>query len=496
MDQKTRILKNITVVSFAFLLNFTAYQSLQSLQSSLNRVEGLGTAGLAVLYASLLVSSVFLPKAIIKRIGCKWTISAALFCYTIYIGANFYATWATIIPASIVVGLCAAPLWTAKCTYLTESAVVYAKMNEEKAESVINKFFGIFFMAFQSGQIWGNIISSQVLNKRSGNDTEPVPESELQFCGAAYCTERTNSSNSNLEKPPINQVYMLCGIYAACSFISSIIIALFLDPLNQHADDKTQPKSQPKNYDESKDYTNMSSELKNRRDERDVNEKTKIRIDDSVEDRSNKFKPEQLIATFKHFKHFNQVLLIPLTIFTGLEQAFFAGDYTKSYVSCALGIFMVGYVVICFGVCDAIFSFTFGRLVKYINRWPLIAGAAALHYGILITALLWQPRPSSLPIFFLIAGLWGMADAVWQTQINSLYGTLFSFESEAAFSSYKLLESIGFVMAFGYSNYLCATVKIYILIGFLTAGILGYITIEIRPMKCCSKSEEFDVTND
>lgn len=32
--------------------------------------------------------------------------------------------------------------------------------------------------------------------------------------------------------------------------------------------------------------------------------------------------------------------------------------------------------------------------------------------------LFWRPHPDSPLVFFAIAGLWGVGDAVWQTQIN------------------------------------------------------------------------------
>jgi hypothetical protein len=47
-------------------------------------------------------------------------------------------------------GLGAAPVWTAKCTYLTEIAGFYSKISKEKHEIVVNRFFGIFFAMFQT----------------------------------------------------------------------------------------------------------------------------------------------------------------------------------------------------------------------------------------------------------------------------------------------------------------------------------------------------------
>ncbi len=70
--------------------------------------------------------------------------------YIFYMAANVYATWWTILPASVLVGLGAAPLWAAKCTYLTALSTNYAYITGEKDDIILNRFFGIFFMAFQS----------------------------------------------------------------------------------------------------------------------------------------------------------------------------------------------------------------------------------------------------------------------------------------------------------------------------------------------------------
>jgi len=66
---------------------------------------------------------------------------------------------------------------------------------------------------------------------------------------------------------------------------------------------------------------------------------------------------------------------------------------------------------------------------------------------------------------------------------TALYGTLFANESEAAFSNYRLWESLGFVAAFAYSFYLCAAVKIYILTVALVIGMIGYVAAEFLHRK-------------
>ncbi|KAL3858705.1 hypothetical protein ACJMK2_008966 [Sinanodonta woodiana] len=441
---KFQIIKNVLVVSLGFLFLFTSFQSLSNLQSSLNRAEGLGTIGLSVIYAALVVSCMFLPPATIAHFGCKWTVAISMCCYILYMAANFYAIWGTIIPAAIILGLGAAPLWSAKCTYLTQVGVWYAKMTGTTEDDTINRFFGVFFMIFQTSQIWGNLISSMVFSQRSDNSTVDVSSEALSKCGANY-DPRNSGNNTNLNKPDMDKIYTVCGIYIACAVVAVMIIVFFLDRIVLDKDDE------------------------------------KVAIGEK------KVSPKLLVETFKHcWRNHFQKLIIPLTIYSGIEQAYIAGDFTVSYVSCALGIWNVGFVMICYGVVDASCSFIFGRLVQYVGHIPFFILAFIVHGGCQICMLLWEPDPEAIHIFYILAALWGLGDAVIQTQINALYGFLFTKNTEAAFANYRLWESIGFIIAFGYSGYLITRIKLYLCLAFLCVGMLFYGTVEVayrRSMK-------------
>jgi hypothetical protein len=77
--------------------------------------------------------------------------------YILYMIANIYARWWTLIPTAIVLGLAAAPLWTAKCAYLTEIGGYYSQLSGETSEAVVNRFFGIFFAVKFSLKITYNL---------------------------------------------------------------------------------------------------------------------------------------------------------------------------------------------------------------------------------------------------------------------------------------------------------------------------------------------------
>ncbi len=69
-----------------------------NLQSSLNSDQGLGTASLATIYITIIISCLFLPPIMIKNIGLKWTIVISQICYLLFIAANMYPKWYILMP--------------------------------------------------------------------------------------------------------------------------------------------------------------------------------------------------------------------------------------------------------------------------------------------------------------------------------------------------------------------------------------------------------------
>merc|ERR1711953_898794 len=124
-----------------------------------------------------------------------------MLCYTLYIGAQFYPTFYTLLPAAAILGTAAAPLWIAKCDYLTKVGNVYAKdvlQDTSLIESIVVRFFGLFFMFFQTSSVWGSLIASYALGI-GRNTTEISPES-LSQCGANYCPWSLEKKDENVEE--------------------------------------------------------------------------------------------------------------------------------------------------------------------------------------------------------------------------------------------------------------------------------------------------------
>ncbi|XP_063602315.1 protein unc-93 homolog A-like [Penaeus indicus] len=324
---------------------------------------------------------------------------------------------------------------------VTESGKRLAELEGVESEVVITRFFGIFFLFYQTTQVWGNVISSTVLSV--GVEKNKTAE-DLLTCGYNFCLDQrhedspsntTASTDRREDGPSLWKIYTMASIYLGCSLLAAAVAVFFVDPLSRVV--KESPDSQEKNG------------------------------------------LALVAATFNQLRHPYQLLIIPLTIWSGVEQAFLGADYTAAFVSCGLGVHMVGYIIICYGVCDAICSAGFSPIVRKYGRVPVFSLGFLINLGLNITLTYWMPKPDDLVVFFVISGLWGVADAVWQTQINTLYGVIFPGESEAAFSNYRLWESTGFIIAYACSTVLCVSSKIVVLNVFLLLGIAGYYVIEI-----------------
>ncbi|XP_065112342.1 protein unc-93 homolog A [Paramisgurnus dabryanus] len=446
----SRNTKNILVVSFGFLLLFTAYGGLQSLQSSLNSEDGMGVISLSVLYAAIILSSMFLPPIMIKNLGCKWTIVLSMGCYVTYSFGNLKPGWASLLSTSAILGLGGAPLWSAKCTYLTITGNLEGQNSNKKSQDIINQYFGVFFFIFQSSAVWGNLMSSLIFGQDS--NIAEIPEEDLQYCGAALCYDNFTTTG-NTTRPVKSLVDTLVGSYIAVGLFAILFVAVLLDNIDR---------------DLAKDFR---------------------------QNKGNQSFCTTFLATFALLRDPKLLMLIPLTMYSGFEQSFMSGEYTKNYVTCALGIHYVGFVMICFGATNSVCSFAFGRLAAYTGRIALFCLAAATNLGCLLGLLYWRPHPDQLPVFFVISALWGMADAVWQTQTNVLYGILFSKNKEAAFANYRMWESLGFVIAFAYSTYICLSTKIYIVLAVLALTMVTYLYVEYNEYKHPTAQVSYDMHN-
>ncbi|CAG9786874.1 unnamed protein product [Diatraea saccharalis] len=444
-----RILKNVVVISSAFMLHFTAYSGAANLQSSINAEAGLGTASLAAVYAGLIFSNIFLPAVVIKWFGAKWAISLSFLTYMPYIAAQLYPTFYTMIPAGLIVGFGGGPLWCAKCTYLSVVSEAHSRISKIPAEALLVRFLGLFFMIFQMNQVWGNLISSLVLS--SGDNAAAVTAVNAtmipELCGANFLPSA--DAAEVLQQQPPEKIQMMSGIYLACMAGAAIIVAVGVDSM--------------KRYDSSRigTQTGLSG-------------------------------TSLLAVTVKLLVEPNQLMLVIINIFIGYQQAFFGADFTAAFVSCAVGTGSVGFVMMTYGLADAIGCVITGYVAKVLGRLPMICLACVTHAALMAAVLAWRPHAADAPALYAVAVLWGLCDSVWIVQINAYYGILFPGREEAAFANFRLWESVGYIIAYVISPYLRTSQKTYFMLAMMLVGVLFYFIVEHRDRKAKRK---LDIAN-
>ena len=263
-QKQSLCIKNLLVLSLSFFFVFAAYISLRNLQSSLNDKDGLAMYSLSALYLCFCLGCIFAPT-IIQYLHPKRTMILGQCSFLIYIAANFYPTYYTLLPVSALVGFSLSNIWTSHSTYLTCVAINYAEVSGKTLMSVLTRFNGLFFMFFGISQVLGGIVSSTVLmpnsHQQSGKVTNdggnwttiwvsvanqtaysltngssylPGIESNsraLQYCGVNFChSNKLAIPNSvDIDKKVI---YILLGIYSIFTVIGIAILVLFLDKLD------------------------------------------------------------------------------------------------------------------------------------------------------------------------------------------------------------------------------------------------------------------------
>lgn len=283
VSRKKQLRLNLFWLCLIWVFTFTAYSGLQNLEASL--VPGIGVYSLAAITGGGLISCIVAP-AIIGKIGAKGALIVSWICLAIFVASNYYPKIYVLLPGAAIEGLSTGLMWTAQGAFLTTIAIEYSNLIGEPLESVLSRFFGIFCMAFQSTQVWGNVISSAVLKEEtpasnsSANNSLPPPPS---FCGADDCPWDKLGGNSSqpVDSIPQWRVYTLISIYLGFTLIGLIITVFLMKPLKSEGPGEIQIG-------------------------------------------------KQLLATLRLLvTDIKMFLLVPMSIWTGMEQAVLFAEFTR-----------------------------------------------------------------------------------------------------------------------------------------------------------------------
>lgn len=161
-------------------------------------------------------------------------------------------------------------------------------------------------------------------------------------------------------------------------------------------------------------------------------------------------------------------------------------------MTCAINPKYIGLVYTVFGVCASLSSIGVGPVVKLIGRSLTLLVGACINSALLIFMLVWQPTEDQLPLLCVVAGLWGVCEAIWLTQISVLYGLLFPNDTEAGFSTDLAWDAIGMMVIYLMVPRVRTDVGILVLLVMLLLTMCGYAVIQYRERK--SKQDGIDQT--
>ncbi|XP_059157541.1 uncharacterized protein LOC131941910 [Physella acuta] len=420
-------IKNTIVITFAFQIVFTAFNALQNLHSSLHDEESLGLICLSILYFTAIISSVLSPT-IIGLIGAKAVLVAYFLAHAVYVLANFYPSFATMVPAAIALGAFNGPAWTSQALYISANAYSFSKSSSASPYSILSRFNGFFFAMFATTQIVGNLVTSTVIRDGVGNKSEEV--FLFKYCGIDDCPYYENATQ--IEDPEAWVIDITLGFFMACALFGLLLVFFLLTPL---------PKS-------------------------DWIQKVTIR--------------STTTSCFSVLLTTDMILLVPFMLFTSVEHAFLMATFTKAYVTCAIGIHMVGYVMAAYGATTPIFVFLFARLARIAGRFLLLTISMFTHIVLFIILFRWSPDEEDEALIFVIPMVWGVAESILLAQANSLITMLFPAQKEPAFANFHAWRSMGYCITFVNATYLCVSTKLILCIICSTLGLVLYVIVEIK----------------
>jgi MFS family permease len=194
---------------------------------------------------------------------------------------------------------------------------------------------------------------------------------------------------------------------------------------------------------------------------------------------------------WRTLKDRNFLLLVLIIAYSGFSTSFFSGSFTKE-----LGRFLLNYVMIFFGVADALGSFLFGKVIDVLGRKPILilATAMVMVSTILLLAINREILQQRTTFYYICAVMFGLGDAGVFTVLYATVGNLFASRVETAFGTFRLVQALTTGIAFVVFLYVeDFSFQILMLDTLLLAGLLGFLFLDFFFSPVDSKSDTAEV---
>ncbi|ELR13602.1 uncharacterized protein ACA1_037740 [Acanthamoeba castellanii str. Neff] len=434
-----RHLFNALILSVSFFLIFFAFSTTQNLESSL--VPGkMGFWSLAALYASFCISSLFIASPIANLLPPRFALLVGGAAYIPLTAANLYPAWGTLIPAAVVLGCGAGVLWTAQGSYLTAAASNYARSQNKESKSAMGLFTGIFFCIFQLTQVVGNLV--------------------------AGCIFMYGGSNQDQARDILFYIFLGVAVVGVLLFLTLGKEVTEKERKGTDASDRLLVERQGVNSELVGTRPGIASRVFG-----NAGDVLRLLMD-----------PRML-------------LMVPVCIYSGMEQSFVPGDFNSDIVKQAKGLEWIGFVMAVYGAFDAAASVLLGRMADVVGkRLYLIVGFIA--HGSFIAFYLTFLNISDIKtlhddfwILFLSAAVLGVADACWNTFPPLMMSVFFSDNTEPAFGNLKFWQSIGAICPFVWGPLISFQVKLIIVGSTLCLATISVLILDLKVASISDTSE-------
>lgn len=153
-------------MSMGFFFLFMAFNTAQSLESTVVVDNQLVNASLALLYGTFTAFTIVAPK-VINLLGPRLAMALGAIPYVLLVFANIHPSWGLFIPAFAGVGIGAALLWSAQGISLSRCAIQEAAQTGESMDLVTARFNGIFWTTFQFNGAVGLTVGATIISLAS-----------------------------------------------------------------------------------------------------------------------------------------------------------------------------------------------------------------------------------------------------------------------------------------------------------------------------------------
>ncbi|XP_077974035.1 protein unc-93 homolog A-like isoform X2 [Styela clava] len=165
-----------------------------------------------------------------------------------------------------------------------------------------------------------------------------------------------------------------------------------------------------------------------------------------------------------------QLLIIPITLYTGLLVGYIFSDLPRSFVSCVSGFSKIGIYSCLYGVGHVISPAILGKRGKHLGRIVIFSTSTVLDICNLLFCLLWTPSLDTAWIVYISYVTFGLSDGIWQSTLIVMYTEYFPGRQHVVGATYISIFCLGIAINCAWNTTLCVYMKIYILLSLLAVG--------------------------